>query len=265
IFLSFFFFKENGILIGFSLHMLLCSLFNQWLLSEIFKGRVFSGQMPESRVDVFKSLLGKAVPFLLSSIFVYPITWFTNRILVEQPDGLYELGLFNTTFQWRSIIIFFPMTIGQVLIPIFTSSIVNGDIAKIKRVLKLSIVASAVVSVGFTVIILLLYPFLLDFYGDDFNISIQLVIVTGLYTTISAVLLPMGNLINAAGKFWTGFYVNLGWAVVLVIAAWFLLINNYGAEGLAISYLIAYAFHMVWVVIFVFNYLKKASLHSERI
>ena len=75
--------------------------------------------------------------------------------------------------------------------------------------------------------------------------------VTTGFITVNNVI---GQAIASQGKMWLGFYVNLIWAIVLLISCYMLVvIFPMGAVGISLAYLISYITH----TIVQFIYIKK--------
>jgi len=59
-------------------------------------------------------------PAVISGSMVTPITWAANAILVNQPNGYAELGLFNAANQFRMIVILIPNVLAIVTVPLLS-------------------------------------------------------------------------------------------------------------------------------------------------
>jgi len=71
---------------------------------------------------------------------------------------------------------------------------------------------------------------------------------------VVAVLNPIGSLLAAANRVWLGFWMNAGWAVVL-LATTVLLVRS-GAVGVALARLVAYVVHAMWTVWFAVSFVR---------
>jgi O-antigen/teichoic acid export membrane protein len=81
-------------------------------------------------------------------------------------------------------------------------------------------------------------------YGRDYTDAWPTLIVLLITSGIYALLTPVGEIIAAAGKMWLGFGTNVAWAVVLIVATFFLV--RFGSFGFASARMIAYFLHSIW-------------------
>ena len=61
-----------------------------------------------------------ALPSVLSGVLYFPAVWFANSMLVKQPGGYGELGLFNAANQLRMAVIFLPGLLTVAMLPILS-------------------------------------------------------------------------------------------------------------------------------------------------
>jgi hypothetical protein len=86
---------------------------------------------------------------------------------------------------------------------------------------------------------------IMGLYGADFSRSwFALVMLSGA-AVLQATINVIGHVIASASRMWWAFFLNLLWAIELVVFAWFLV--GCGANGLAASYFLAYLTHLVQV------------------
>ena len=91
---------------------------------------------------------------------------------------------------------------------------------------------------------------IMSFYGRDFVHGWPVLVLMVLTAALLAVQIPVGQIIAASGRMWLGLLMNSGWALALVGSFWFL--RQYGALGLAASFLLAYVAHAVWTFAFAY-------------
>jgi O-antigen/teichoic acid export membrane protein len=184
-----------------------------------------------------------SVPALFSSAMVGPVGWIASSILVNTPGGYAEMGIFNAANQWRAALVFIPNLLGQVTLPILAGS---QEHRHQKPVIWSSIIANAVCVLPVVLILCLFSNSVMRSYGKEFDSRGPVLILSGIASALLAIQTPIASLIAASNKMWTGFFMNLGWAALLIISSSVLISNGYGADGLAAAYLLAYAAHVVW-------------------
>lgn len=187
-----------------------------------------------------KAVLWKfSLPALMSGLMVSPFMWGASALLVNQPGGYAQMGLFEAANQWRLVVLFVPGIVGQVALPMLSSLIGTNNISKYNETLKYNLLINLVVGLIIASLISIFSPLIMSFYGVGFYRGVFVLIVL----VFSAVLIALGQIVIQAiaslGKMWAGFYINLTWGLSLVFSSYFFLNNGYGALGLSISYLFA--------------------------
>jgi len=176
---------------------------------------------------------------MATAILWLPVTWIGTLMLVRQPGGFAEMGLFGAANQWFSLLLFVPGVVTQTILPILSSQIGDGGRLEAR---KLALRSSGIMLLLVALIsapLMLASPWITAAYGSEFVAGIA-VFVTMLIAAIAAS--PqgiLGNFLAAENRFWLRFRLNLLWAVCYLAAAWYLVAE--GAVGLAIALVIAYA------------------------
>jgi len=197
-----------------------------------------------------------SLPVVLGGMMVTPVNWVCNAMLVNQPNGYAEMGIFSAANQWRTAILFVPGTIGAVVLPVLSNLYGVNDRVKYKKVLWLNIVFTGSVALFVAVPIAALSSFIMASYGTDFKEGWITLVLLSAVAVITATLNVVGQAIASASKMWSGFILNLIWAVTFLVATWFL--KDLGATGLALATLLSYGVHLVTVSL----YTRFAVLNS---
>ena len=199
--------------------------------------------------DEWSILWSFSLPSMISGLMMVPAAWITNSLLVNQPNGYSELGMFTAANQWRNIVIVIPGLLSTAILPILSETHGNNDKTEFKETVAFNIHLTWIVALPLTVLVVTLgYPlaalFGKQFYGAGPIISI-LMVACFLNIVNSAV----GSALAGSGRMWTGAFMNLGWALTLVATAYFV-IPIEGGKGLAFAYLAAYFAHTLWQMIY---------------
>lgn len=206
-----------------------------------------------------KILWAFSLPAFLSDIVLSPVAWFASTMLVNRPMGYEQMGIFSAANQWRSLLMFIPSVVGQVLIPMTSSFLGQSrDSRGIRSALVAAISVNALCAVPTLLILFLASRYVMSLYGPSFASHGAVLRFTAATGALMAIQIPVGNMIAGFGRMWVGASQNLAWAAVLLVSAWFLLHAGWGAEGLAAAYLISYVAHSVWTFWF-----GMRLLHSE--
>jgi len=197
-----------------------------------------------------RSLWEFSLPALLAGSLVTPVTWAANAILVNQPNGYAQMGLFNAANQFRMLIFFLPNIIGMVTVPLLSEIHGQDDPAYFARAVNANLrtIWGLAIPLGFFVVGF--SSWLIGLYGPEFQggrtVLALMACVTIMYVAGSTV----GQALIGAGKMWTGFLMNLGWALIFLplVAHW---TPSLGATGLAQAYFVSYACFTIALLIYI--------------
>ncbi|HEX6432911.1 MAG TPA: oligosaccharide flippase family protein, partial [Gemmatimonadales bacterium] len=186
-----------------------------------------------------------SLPALLSAVMVAPVMWLANAILVNQPGGYGELGLFNAANQWRTAIMFLPAVLLRVALPMMASATHPRQAGDFGRTLVLaqSLTVAIVLPVG--VLLMFLSGPIMRLYGNEFIHGADVLIGVACTIMIASIGNATGAAIEARGKMWRGLALNLSWAVVLIVAVGFTA-SEWGARSLAYGSAVAYLIMSLW-------------------
>ncbi|MBI2677652.1 MAG: oligosaccharide flippase family protein [Candidatus Koribacter versatilis] len=182
-----------------------------------------------------------SAPALLAVAMTGPVAWVCSTILVNQPGGYAQLGLFNAANQWHSLVLFLPLTLSAPFLPVL-SSLFGTEPAKYMKVLTTGILANTLVALVAAGAVILLSRPIMASYGSSFVSGVPALVLLVLAAVISAAVWCVGQAIASSGNMWWGFALNLVWAVALVSFLW--LFRQSGAYGYALATLIAYGIHV---------------------
>jgi O-antigen/teichoic acid export membrane protein len=259
---SVWFFGVQGAIAAFTINaalgLVLCSMA---LRSECNIFRV--PQKFDSSIWQEQSILWKfAMPSMFSALMVVPTIWITNTILVNQPGGYGELGLFNAANQWRMLIIFLPGLLTSAMLPVLSETHGREDKSDFIHTVSLNLKFIWVIALPLTVFAVTLNKPLAMLFGKQFLGAEKMITFLMIACFLGIVNGAVGNALTGSGRMWTGTFMNLGWSIVLIISS-ILLIPHIGGLGLAIAYLIAYLFHTLWVMLYVEIKLAPSTIFGQ--
>jgi len=248
-----------GAIWGFVLTGAVALAVNQvFLARESVRHRVrlsYRGILSERRI-----LWGFSLPAFLAGALAGPVAWGVNALLVYQPGGYAELGVFNAARQWQRLFTFVPGLIGQVSVPMLSSLESSGDSRGSRKVLGAAVLTSGAVALPILLLLLVFSGPIMSFYGPGFSSRGAVLRLTALTALLIAIAVPVGNLIAASGRMWIGATMNGAWAVVLLGASWVFIAHDWGADGVALAYLVAYVCHVGWSFWFAVRILNTPRL-----
>ena len=185
-----------------------------------------------------------SLPAVLSGVMVGPVRWACGALLVNQPDGYGEMGIFSAALVFQHMLLF---TSGMLSAPLL--SMVSNAGANISNKLgTVNILSSWILGVVFA-IPLLCFPeiaqALFGAYFDtrSFTVTFSLVVFCSSVMTFKA---GLARVLAANSLLWWGFFSNAFWAIILIGSTVFFV--RWGASGLALSFAIAYVLNTVILV-----------------
>ena len=191
-----------------------------------------------------------AIPAFLASLVASPTMWIANSILVNQPGGYGGLGLLAAANHWRALLRLLPTVLVTVALPVMSSQAgakaANGAFGRILEMTQ-SLVILGVVPAA--TLLMFLSRFIMALYGKTFvgATLVPIGVMSGLM--VSSLGSAVGSAIQAQGRMWLGFSVNLSWGLGVVLFVW-LLAPRWGAEAIAFGSAISYSLATVWVFIY---------------
>ena len=200
--------------------------------------------------EVKKAIRNFTIPAFLSSVFIMPLTWYTN-VTFTRECGYEQYAAFSICIQWLTIINYLPQQLGQVK-PIYTQLYDEGKIEEFKKVVYKMIQFSALFSIVISIILGILNQFILEIYGNEYKgagIAFIIIMVTSIFMTVQT---QFGAAYQAIGKVWLSFSLNAIWAIVFLLLFYTFL--QYSIMGYALTYLTSY---MVYGIISYIVFYRK--------
>jgi O-antigen/teichoic acid export membrane protein len=180
-----------------------------------------------------------STPAFLSGAMVAPVTWICNAMLVNQPNGYAEMGVFNAANQWRTAISFLPSILSQPLLPILSNMHGAGKFREYFRLLWANVLWVFSLTAAAALVTILGSQWIVAAYGPDFARAKPVLILLVLATALGSTAGVIGQAIASCGRMWWGLVLNCMWALVLLASA-VCLVQRYGALGLAGAILLSY-------------------------
>lgn len=196
-----------------------------------------------------------SLPAVLNCCMTGPIYWLCSALLVNQPEGYSEMGIFSAAIQWFVIMMFLPDSLGRVLLPVLSERLGQQDVQQPVRVMTVAMKMNLLMVLPPAVLLSLTSPYIMGLYGEGFKGGWPTLVVLVLSAGILAAQTPFDRFLAASGKLWIGLAMNCGWAIVIVIST--LLLVGFGSLGLATARLLSYSANAVWLCVFVIWLLHK--------
>ena len=198
-----------------------------------------------------------SLPAVLAGSMVGPVNWICSALLVNQPDGYGEMGIFSAANQWYVILLFLPGLLSQVVLPVLSERLGQKETNQSIKTMVLAMKVNALLVLPIVLLASIASPYIMSLYGEGFRSGWPTLVVVLLTTGLVAIQTPVGQIIAASGKMWIGFAMNMGWALIFILGT-LLLVDN-GSLGLATARAIGYIFHSLWVYAFAIWLIRKRT------
>lgn len=177
-----------------------------------------------------------SLPAVLAGSMVGPVTWACNAMLVNQPAGYSEMGIFTAALVFQNLLLFASGMLNAPLLSMVSNARPNVS----KKLGTVNILSSWILGV-IVAIPLLCFPeitralFGANFDTRSFTVTFSIVVF---YTSVMMYKAGLARVLAANSLLWWGLFSNIVWAIILIVSAAFLM--RWGAAGLAASFAIAY-------------------------
>lgn len=203
-----------------------------------------------------------ALPSLLSGTMDTPVLWLGIWMLSRQTEGIAQVALYNAAYQWHGPLIFIPMVLCASGMPIMVQSWVEGDLKQFRRVFLILILAAF--GVGLLPVLGLIYmrEVIMGAYGPEYLAGQGALVFLLLAAPLHATTKIGTAALQSMDRAWAAMGTTLIWVVVYV-STMPVLVQRWGATGLAVSF--ALSFFMLTVVrsSFVLINVSRVSHHES--
>ena len=241
-----------------SIGLLMCA----FSLKRLYVEHSFQARFKLQSFSEWPVLYKYSLPAMLSGLMVVPVTWLTNLLLIRQPGGFGELGVFNAANQWRTIIMFLPGLLTSAMLPVMSDMHGRENLSEFSRILKLNLQATWVICLPLTIVVIGFGNVLAGFFGRDFSGTASATVLMSVTCFLLVVNNTVGTALAGASRMWIGTALNFVWGATLITAS-YLLVPLRGAFGLAAAYVIAYLLHTVLQMAYVEIKLAPSSVSSQ--
>ncbi len=198
----------------------------------------------------FSVLWQFSLPAMLSGVMVSPTLWLCNAILVNQPGGYAQMGIFQAAATFQQVMLFVGGTLGAPLLPMLA----NMGGKESDRFARVNILSTWFLG-AIPAVFLLGLPeiaqtvFGKGYEGADFARTFTLVVLSAGVIVYKQ---GLARVLAAYGLMWWGMLSNLFWAGTLIVCTWVLV--PWGAIGYAGAYATAYGLN---TILFIPLYTRK--------
>lgn len=234
----------SGALIGYGIGVMSLTFFNRSSVHKLFKASGIKVNYSNLHISDFKVLYQFSLPAALSSFIVVPSYWIARALLANH-SGFEEVGMYEAAEQWRTIILFIPSALSNIILPMLSGYQSLNDSHSYKKTFYCNLLLNVSVSALVAAIVILFSGLILDAYGQGFDNRLTFIILT-CSTVFSSFSTVVGVTIISKGRAWQGLCFNMVWSLTFIGLTYLFINNGMGSSGISLACLIAYFFHSVY-------------------
>lgn len=191
-----------------------------------------------------------SAPSLLANTVATPVLWVFMVLLSRTPNGLEELGIYNGAYQWHGPLIFVPMAIASVSLPIMTQSWAEGDHKSFQHIFLKALAFGTLLALTPALSLAVFSPQIMALYGEEFRSAEMVLILLVLAAPFHVASNIASSAIQSMNRSWYLPSFHCIWGGTLLTLT-VLMIDNLGAEGGAIAFFTSYCILSISKVLFV--------------
>ena len=187
-----------------------------------------------------------ALPIAISGFFVLPLNWYlTKELLITA--GYLDVAVLNISDQWVAILTFFPIAIGNAMLPILSKMKGGGERKKLSDMaLKINVGLALVI----TTPTLFLGAFIMSFYGQSYVDNAQIFFYLMPLVVVLSLTNQLNNRVIADGRPALMMYSNILWLIICLPVAMWLLSIEWGVLAILVGRLVAYSGKLLFLHLF---------------
>lgn len=202
-----------------------------------------------------------SVPSLLANSVATPVLWVCMLMLSRTPEGLAGVGIYNAAYQWHGPLVFVPMAIASVSLPILAQSWELGDRAAFLRLFFRMLGLASATALVPALIVTGVSPAIMAAYGEGFETSSMVLVLLALAGPLHVA----GNIatvaIQSMNCAWLLPVTHVVWGVNLLVVASFAIVSQ-GAEGLAVAFVTSYGLLAALKIVLILHVVRRRGLHA---
>jgi O-antigen/teichoic acid export membrane protein len=186
---------------------------------------------------------------------VGPVSWACSALLVNQPNGYAEMGVYNAVLRFKQVPEMVLMTLMAPLLPMLSECFGKGDTKSYNKVLSNAFALSLCIIVPVSLIQAAVPTLTLLPYGQEYQGNASVVQWLMLHAVLIGLFQPFGSILASMNRMWFGFTYNLFWGIAFMALA-YLFVPRYGAAGLAAAFALTHLVTSLFCVAYIYHYEK---------
>jgi O-antigen/teichoic acid export membrane protein len=199
---------------------------------------------------------------LAGSVLLMAAMWFSNVLLVAEPDGYSALGIFNAADRWRQVLLFVPASFSPLVLSLLSNLHGNNDAGAYRRLFGVNLWINAAVVIVPSIGLALVATPAMGLFGVEYrNGWMTLVILSA-----SALAVVMNNILGqiliSQGAVLGRFLLDVLLSATMALVSWWL-IPEYRDKGMALGSLAAYAVTALALIAPAIYFTKKRTALTD--
>ncbi|MGP3726343.1 oligosaccharide flippase family protein [Cereibacter sphaeroides] len=178
-------------------------------------------------------------PSLLANTVATPVLWLCALLLSKTPNGLAELGVYNGAYQWHGPLVFVPMVITSVSLPILAQAWEEGDHESFRRLFCKIFVLGSLLALAPALLAAAMSAQIMAIYGEEFGSGNAVLMLLLLAAPLHVASKIATCAIQSMNRSWYLPIANGAWGATLISLS-LLTIGKLGADGLAFAFITSY-------------------------
>ena len=188
----------------------------------------------------WRILTGYSLPSLLAGLVATPVLWFAMTLVARSRQGFAGLGLYNAAYQWHGPMMFIPMILMSVSIPVLVQEWEAGRKERFRAVTLWICGLMLALSLPPAVVAAFLSPWIMSLYGPGFREGWTVLVLLLAAAPLHALAMIASGALFGMNRAWWVLGVNVIWSTTLLILT-VSLVSELGVMALAIGFLVSYA------------------------
>lgn len=185
-----------------------------------------------------------ALPAMVSSIFFAPTEWVLSAMLVNQPGGYEQMGIFNAAKQWHVLILYVPSAVSNMTLPILSNLLGEGNRSQYNKMILINLLALTGLAFAVALPVAIFSGNIMGLYGQDFIAGQNVLLLVSVYSVLWAANIVIGQILWSTGA--SGLAMILAAIRAVILLGSFAFIVPQNAFGIALAYTITYFLQTIY-------------------
>lgn len=180
------------------------------------------------------------LPAFLFTVLFGVVFWGIQVLIAYRTGNMGDLGIFNAIASLQTVLLFIPMTLNAVFLPMLSCIKGKKDVVQFNKVFATHAVVNLLASLAVAVPMAIFSKQCLFLFGGDFVEGWPVLVVFCLTMIPYALGDSISLALISSGKVWVQTGCMFLWGTVYFVLSYVALLNGYGVFGVAVAYFVSY-------------------------